>query len=69
MFSTNRYSELSYHSTFTVLCYPSTFTLLPRIIFGQNTAGAHKEVNKKYKSNLEEQATSNAELNTNITRV
>ena len=35
----------------------------------KNTAGAYKEPNKKYKSNLEEQATSNAELNTSISRV
>ena len=33
----------------------------------KNTAGAHKEPSKKYKSNLEEQAMSNAELNTSIT--
>ena len=32
----------------------------------KNTVGAHKEVSKKYKSNLEEQATSNEELNRSI---
>ena len=35
----------------------------------KNTAGAYKEPSKKYKSNLEEQATSNTELNMSITRV
>ena len=35
----------------------------------KNTAGAHKEPSMKYKSNLEEQATNNTELNTSITRV
>ena len=33
---------------FTVLCYPPTFTMLPTIIFDQNTAGAHKEPSKIY---------------------
>ena len=33
----------------------------------KKTAGAHKEPSKKCKSNLKEQATSNAELNTSIT--
>ena len=35
----------------------------------KNTEGAYKEPSKKYKSNLEEQATSNAEQNTSITRI
>ena len=35
----------------------------------KNTAGAHKDPSKKYKNHLEEQATSDAELNTSITRV
>ena len=30
-------------------------TMLPTIIFGKNTAGAHKEPSKKYKSNLTEE--------------
>ena len=33
------------------------------------TTGTQKEPSKKYKSNLEEPATSNAELNTSIARV
>ena len=63
-------------------CYPPTFMRLPTIIFGQKyyrslqrsqyekqTTGAYKDLSMKNKSNLEEQATSNDELNTNITRV
>ena len=37
-------------------------------IWVKNTAGAHKEPSMKYKSNLKEQATSNASI-TSITRV
>ena len=36
----------------TYLCYSPTFTMLPTIIFGKNTAGTHKEPSKKYKNNL-----------------
>ena len=57
------------HDLWEELCYPPTFTMLPTIIFGKNTAGAHKEQSKKYKSNLQtlkSRATSNAELNTTI---
>ena len=35
----------------------------------KNTAGAQKEPSKKYKNNTKDEATSNAELNTSITRI
>ena len=44
---------------------PAHFHDVPSYLV-KNTAEAHKEPNKKYKSNTEEQATSNSELNTSI---
>ena len=59
--------QVRYKKLFSVMLPTSRCYLRSYLV--KNTAGAYKDLSMKYKSNLEEQATSNAELNTSISRV
>ena len=56
-------SRVHCHASHPLLrCYLRSYSV-------KNTEGAYKDLSMKYKSNLEEQAMSNAKLNTSVTRV